>query len=321
MVRTVYFLDRHGRARSEDRASAEEKGIAAASSWPTGSSRCYHELWTQLGMTHDDFRAHDRDPTPTGGGGDDPRGSRPRRPLSRQARGLVLRLLRDSTTREGARRGRLCPDPRAARPSGSRRRTSSSGCRAIRTAARVVRSEPAPVRPRVRSNEVDRSSSRACETFRSAGPTCLGDPVPGHEGQTVYVWLDALTNYISASGSGSRASEASTTLLGGRRREGAPGRQGHPAVSCGLLAGLLMSAGVPLPTAVWAHGWWLRDERKMSKSVGNVARPDKLIGASAPTACATSCFETWSSDRTLSSRTRAASSASTPIWPTISATR
>jgi methionyl-tRNA synthetase len=38
-----------------------------------------------------------------------------------------------------------------------------------------------------------------------------------------------------------------------------------------------MSAGLPLPTTVWAHGWWLRDGRKMSKSAGNVVRPDELI--------------------------------------------
>ncbi len=38
-----------------------------------------------------------------------------------------------------------------------------------------------------------------------------------------------------------------------------------------------MSAGLPLPTTVWAHGWWQRDGRKMSKSAGNVVRPDELI--------------------------------------------
>ena len=39
----------------------------------------------------------------------------------------------------------------------------------------------------------------------------------------------------------------------------------------------LLSAGLPLPTTVWAHGWWLRDGRKVSKSAGNVVRPDELI--------------------------------------------
>ncbi|MDX1643512.1 MAG: methionine--tRNA ligase subunit beta, partial [Thermoanaerobaculia bacterium] len=39
----------------------------------------------------------------------------------------------------------------------------------------------------------------------------------------------------------------------------------------------LMSAGMPLPTAVEVHGWWLKDERKVSKSSSNVVRPTKLI--------------------------------------------
>ena len=41
----------------------------------------------------------------------------------------------------------------------------------------------------------------------------------------------------------------------------------------------LMSAGLPLPTQVVSHGFWLKDQRKMSKSVGNVVRPDALVDA------------------------------------------
>jgi methionyl-tRNA synthetase len=41
----------------------------------------------------------------------------------------------------------------------------------------------------------------------------------------------------------------------------------------------LMSAGMPVPRQVVGHGWWLRDARKMSKSVGNVVRPDELVKA------------------------------------------
>ena len=46
---------------------------------------------------------------------------------------------------------------------------------------------------------------------------------------------------------------------------------------CVYWPAFLMSAGLPLPKQVFGHGWWLRDERKMSKSLGNVVRPDYLI--------------------------------------------
>ena len=40
-----------------------------------------------------------------------------------------------------------------------------------------------------------------------------------------------------------------------------------------------MSAGMPVPRQIVGHGWWLKDARKMSKSVGNVVRPDELVAA------------------------------------------
>jgi methionyl-tRNA synthetase len=46
---------------------------------------------------------------------------------------------------------------------------------------------------------------------------------------------------------------------------------------CVYWPAFLMSAGLPLPQRIFGHGWWLRDEAKMSKSIGNVVRPDALI--------------------------------------------
>ncbi len=46
----------------------------------------------------------------------------------------------------------------------------------------------------------------------------------------------------------------------------------------------LLSAGLPLPSRICVHGWWLRDERKMSKTTGNVVRPDALVARFGPDA-------------------------------------
>jgi methionyl-tRNA synthetase len=137
---------------------------------------------------------------------------------------------------------------------------------------------PEFVRPESRLNEVrafvaaglrDLSVSRANVDWAI--------PFPGRPGQTVYVWLDALTNYISALGFGS-AQDA----LYGKFWE-------HGDVRLHLMGkdilrfhavywpAFLMSAGLPLPTVIWAHGWWQRDGRKVSKSAGNLVRPDELI--------------------------------------------
>ncbi|MCP4655369.1 MAG: methionine--tRNA ligase, partial [bacterium] len=141
-------------------------------------------------------------------------------------------------------------------------------------------SHPEAVRPQSRANEVrsfvaaglrDLSVSRATLSW--------GIPFPEHQGHTVYVWLDALTNYISALGYGRE------TEPGGLYESfwGGDGVRLH-LVGKDILRfhaifwpAFLMSAGLPLPTTVWAHGWWLRDERKMSKSMGNVVRPEGLI--------------------------------------------
>jgi methionyl-tRNA synthetase len=139
-------------------------------------------------------------------------------------------------------------------------------------------SHPESVRPATRLNEVrsfvesglrDLSVSRASLEW--------GIPFPGHPGQTVYVWLDALTNYISALGFGAEDDHLYQKLWqNGDVRFHLIGKDilRHHAV---YWPAFLMSAGLPLPTTVWAHGWWYRDGKKMSKSTGNVVRPDDLI--------------------------------------------
>jgi methionyl-tRNA synthetase len=111
-----------------------------------------------------------------------------------------------------------------------------------------------------------------------------GIPVPGDEKHVVYVWLDALANYITALGYGSDAPEdrarfekfwpASLHLIG----------KEISRFHCVYWPAFLMAAGLPLPKAVKANGWLLFDQGKMSKSKGNVVRAetvDAVLGADA----------------------------------------
>jgi methionyl-tRNA synthetase len=148
------------------------------------------------------------------------------------------------------------------------------------------RTRPDFVIPASRANEVvsfvesglrDLSVSRTNLTW--------GIPFPGHPGHVVYVWLDALSNYITSLGFGGEDDR-----LYRRYWENADGARVH-LVGKDILRfhavywpAFLLSAGLPLPTRVAAHGWWLRDEKKMSKSTGNVVRPDALVAAFGPDA-------------------------------------
>ena len=60
-------------------------------------------------------------------------------------------------------------------------------------------------------------------------------------------------------------------------RRSSRGRQGHPALSYGLLAAFLMAAGLEPPRRVFAHGWWTVEGQKMSKSLGNFIPPGQLV--------------------------------------------
>jgi methionyl-tRNA synthetase len=147
----------------------------------------------------------------------------------------------------------------------------------------LYRNHPEFVRPEARLNEVrafveaglrDLSVSRANLEWAI--------PFPDRPGQTVYVWLDALTNYVTALGFGSDDPRLYEKFWAhGDVRMQLVGKDilRHHAV---YWPAFLMSAGLPLPTVVWAHGWWQRDGRKLSKSAGNIVRPDELIDRFGP---------------------------------------
>jgi methionyl-tRNA synthetase len=99
-----------------------------------------------------------------------------------------------------------------------------------------------------------------------------GIPVDFDPGHVVYVWVDALFNYITAWATATR----STTITTNTGPRIAHGGQGDSAVPLHHLARHADELGEPLPKHVYGHGWLLMDGGKMSKSKGNVVDPYML---------------------------------------------
>jgi methionyl-tRNA synthetase len=125
----------------------------------------------------------------------------------------------------------------------------------------------------VRSGLKDLSVSRTSFSW--------GIPVPGDEKHVVYVWLDALANYITALGYGSDDDQkfkkfwpADLHLIG----------KEISRFHCVYWPAFLMAAGIATPRSVRANGWLLFDQGKMSKSRGNIVRAEtiqEVLGADA----------------------------------------
>jgi methionyl-tRNA synthetase len=117
----------------------------------------------------------------------------------------------------------------------------------------------------VRSGLKDLSVSRTSFSW--------GIPVPGDEKHIIYVWLDALANYITALGYGSDDDQkfkkfwpVDMHLIG----------KEISRFHCVYWPAFLMAAGLPTPRSVKANGWLLFDQGKMSKSRGNIVRAETV---------------------------------------------
>ena len=99
-----------------------------------------------------------------------------------------------------------------------------------------------------------------------------GIPVPDAPGHVMYVWLDALTNYITACGFPDENAERWKYWPADVHVVGKDIIRFHAV----YWPAFLMAAGVPLPKRVSSHGWWVADGEKMSKSLGNVIEPRQL---------------------------------------------
>ena len=143
-----------------------------------------------------------------------------------------------------------------------------------------IRGNPGFIRPKARENEVvnvirggleDVSISRCGKSW--------GIPLPIDERHVVYVWFDALINYISAigyAGGGGGLFErywpADVHVIG----------KDITRFHCIIWPSMLMAGGVPLPGRVFAHGFVSLGGEKMSKTLGNILDPRTMAGIFGP---------------------------------------
>jgi methionyl-tRNA synthetase len=130
---------------------------------------------------------------------------------------------------------------------------------------------PEFVRPQSAYNEMMRTLEGGLEDLSISRSTIdWGIPLPG--GGVLYVWFDALINYISALGypdeSGLMARYWPATHLIGKEIA-----RFHTLI----WPAMLWSAGLSAPERIFAHGWLLTDGEKMSKSIGNIVEPFALV--------------------------------------------
>ena len=102
-----------------------------------------------------------------------------------------------------------------------------------------------------------------------------GIPVPGDPAHVMYVWLDALNNYVTATGWPDPAAPRAGFWPADLHMVGKDILRFHAV----YWPAFLMAAGLAPPRRVFAHGWWTIEGEKMSKSLGNVIAPADLVAA------------------------------------------
>jgi methionyl-tRNA synthetase len=133
---------------------------------------------------------------------------------------------------------------------------------------------PDAIMPKSRYNEVI-SYLKSGLHDQSISRTTLkwGIPVPGDPKHVIYVWFDALINYLSALNFPEKGGLWETFWPVAHHLVGKDIIRFH----CVVWPAVLLALGVTPPVRVFAHGWWTVDGAKMSKSVGNVVDPFEMV--------------------------------------------
>jgi methionyl-tRNA synthetase len=271
----TFFLtgnDEHGQKIERSAAAAQ----VPTQEWVDQVSAEFRKLFDKMGITYDDYIRTS-----------DARHKHGAQELWKrlQERGFIYKgtytgqyCVSDEAYVEGAKPGDPCPDCGRITETVSEENYFFKLSSLARKLLGYYEEHPEFIHPETRRNEViafvksglrDLSISRS--TFK------WGVPVPGDPKHVMYVWLDALSNYITAIGFGAEEKE-----------EQAKYQRYWPAdvhmigkeiirFHCVYWPAFLMAADLPLPKSIIAHGWLLFEESKMSKSRGNIVRAETVI--------------------------------------------
>ena len=130
--------------------------------------------------------------------------------------------------------------------------------------------------PFTRQNEIMSLLNEGLEDVSFSRPRkdlSWGIPVPHDPDHTMYVWCDALTNYITAIGYGTDEENFAKRWPAQMHVVGKDILRFHAAI----WPGMLLAAGLPLPEGIFVHGFITVEGQKMSKTVGNVIDPVELV--------------------------------------------
>lgn len=145
---------------------------------------------------------------------------------------------------------------------------------------KLVESDALRIYPDYRKNEVLSFIKMGLEDFSISRSVARaknwGVPVPGDETQIMYVWVDALSNYITALDYATDGELYQKYWVGESEKVHIIGK-GILRFHAIYWPAMLLSAHLPLPTTIYAHEYLTINGQKLSKSLGNVIHPDELV--------------------------------------------
>ena len=141
---------------------------------------------------------------------------------------------------------------------------------------KYIEKHPEFIKPEGKKNEVVAFIKQGLQDLSISRTTFdWGIPLELEEGHVIYVWFDALTNYLTGAGFAKDPEEFANVWTNGTVNHviGKDILRFHAII----WPAMLMSAGIKLPETIAAHGWWTVEGEKMSKSLGNVVNPAEEV--------------------------------------------